>query len=127
MKLKRKVELTFYSLFSIVTFNKYYICDECHKIHKRTGNEFAVCGGWYEPYVFVSNDCANATINRAYKVLRDSIWDEYWIVFKNGEYVSGTDEFGYPLHTKDRSKAFKFYDFNTAMSFFNLGYAVIKN
>ena len=53
--------------------------------------------------------------------------DEYWIVFKNGEYVSGTDEFGYPLHTKDRNKAFKFYDFNTAMSFFNLGYSVIKN
>ena len=53
--------------------------------------------------------------------------DEYWIVFKNGEYVSGTDEFGYPLHTKDRNKAFKFYDSNTAMSFFNLGYSVIKN
>lgn len=55
------------------------------------------------------------------------IWDDYWIVFKNGEYVSGTDEFGYPLHTKDKSKAFKFYDFDTAMSYFNLGYAVIKN
>ena len=51
----------------------------------------------------------------------------YWIVFKNGEYVSGTDEFGYPLHTKDKNKAFKFYDFNTAMSYFNLGYAVIKS
>jgi len=55
------------------------------------------------------------------------IWDDHWIVFKNGEYVSGTDEFGYPLHTKDKSKAFKFYDFDTAMSYFNLGYAVIKN
>lgn len=55
------------------------------------------------------------------------IWDDYWTVFKNGEYVSGTDEFGYPLHTKDKSKAFKFYDFDTAMSYFNLGYAVIKN
>jgi hypothetical protein len=54
------------------------------------------------------------------------ILDDYWIVFKHGEYVSGTDEFGYPLHTKDKSKAFKFYDFNTAMSFFGLGYAVIK-
>lgn len=54
------------------------------------------------------------------------IWDDYWIVFKHGEYVSGTDEFGYPLHTKDKSKAFKFYNFNTAMSFFNLGYSVIK-
>ena len=55
------------------------------------------------------------------------IWDDYWIVFKNGEYVSGTDEFGYPFHTKDKSKAYKFYDFNVAISYFNLGYAVIKN
>lgn len=55
------------------------------------------------------------------------IWEKYWIVFKNGEYVSGTDEFGYPTHTKDRKEAFKFYNFDTAMSFFNLGYAVIKN
>lgn len=54
------------------------------------------------------------------------IWDEYWIVFKNGQYVSGTDEFGSPLHTKDKSKAFKFYNFNAAMKYFNLGYAVIK-
>ena len=72
MKLKRKVELTFYSLFSIVTFNKYYICENCHKIHKRTGNEFTICGGWYEPYVFVSNDCAQATIRRALEVLRNN-------------------------------------------------------
>lgn len=51
----------------------------------------------------------------------------YWIVFKNGLYVSGTDEFGYPLHTKDKEKAYKFYDFNLAMSsFFDLGYAIIK-
>ena len=54
------------------------------------------------------------------------IWDEYWIVFKNGKYVSGTDEFGYPTHTKDRKEAFKFYNFDTAMSFFNLGYSIIK-
>ena len=30
------------------------------------------------------------------------IQDDYWIVLKHGEYVSGTDEFGYPLHTKDK-------------------------
>ena len=54
------------------------------------------------------------------------IWDEYWVAFKNGEYVSGTDEFGYPTHTKDREEAFKFYDFDVAMSYFNLGYAIIK-
>ena len=50
----------------------------------------------------------------------------YWIVFKNGEYVSGTDEFGYPKHSKDKNEAFKFYDFSTAISYFNLGYSVIK-
>ena len=54
------------------------------------------------------------------------IWDEYWIVFKNGEYVAGTDENGCPLHTTDIKKAFKFYDFNVAMNYFNLGYCIIK-
>ena len=73
MKFTRKVELTFYSLFSILTLHKYYICEDCHKIHKRTGNEFKVCGGWYEPHVFVSNDCANATIDRAWKALRNYV------------------------------------------------------
>lgn len=51
---------------------------------------------------------------------------KYWIVRKNGKYVSGTDEFGYPLHTKNKEKAWKFYDFNVAMSYFNLGYCIIK-
>jgi len=53
-------------------------------------------------------------------------WDEYWIAFKNGEFVSGTDEFGYPIHTKNKEEAFKFYDFDTAMSYVSLGYAIIK-
>ena len=70
MKLSRKIELIFYSLFSILTFHKYYICDECRKIHKRTGNEFEICGGWYEHHVFVSNDCAKKTIEKAWWVLR---------------------------------------------------------
>jgi len=52
----------------------------------------------------------------------------HWIVQKNGEYVSGTDEYGYPLHTKNKEKAWKFHDFNVAMSFVNLGvgYCAIK-
>ena len=53
-------------------------------------------------------------------------FDEYWIVFKNGEYVSGTDEFGYPVHTEDKNKAWKFDNFETAMSYVSLGYAIIK-
>lgn len=75
MKIKRKIELTFYSLFSIVTFHKYYICEDCHNIHKRTGNEFEVCGGWYRHHVFVSNDCVSKTINNARKSLREALLD----------------------------------------------------
>lgn len=71
MKIKRKIQLTLYSIVSIVTFHKYYICECCHKIHKRTGHEFTVCAGWFEPYVFVSEDCANAIFKKALKVLRD--------------------------------------------------------
>ena len=51
---------------------------------------------------------------------------EYWVVFKNGKYVSGTDEYGYPLHTTEEVNAHKFYDFNMAMTYFNLGYAIMK-
>ena len=51
----------------------------------------------------------------------------YWIAFKNGMYVSGTDEFGYPLHTKNKDEAYRFYDFDFVMStYFKLGYAIIK-
>lgn len=73
MKIKRKIELIFYSVFSIVTFHKYYICEECHKIHKRTGNEFEVCGGWYEHHVFVANECANKLMRDAMKSLHNAI------------------------------------------------------
>lgn len=54
----------------------------------------------------------------------------YWIAMKyiNGKpnYISGTDQHGYPMHTDDKTKAWKFYSFDTAMSFFNLGYAIEK-
>lgn len=74
MKIKRRIQLTCYSLFSILTFHKFYICEECHKIHKRTGvDEFEVCGGWYRRHVFVSNECANKVIADARKKLRESI------------------------------------------------------
>lgn len=51
---------------------------------------------------------------------------EYWIVFKDGKYIANTDEFSYPEYTTEITKAWKFYDFDTAMSYFNLGYAIIK-
>lgn len=54
----------------------------------------------------------------------------YWIVKKhiNGKicYVSGTDQYGLPTHTYDINKAWKFYNFDTPMSFLNLGYVIEK-
>ena len=54
----------------------------------------------------------------------------YWIAKKyiNGKvhYISGTDQYGFPMHTNDINKVWKFYNFPTAMSFFNLGYAIEK-
>ena len=54
----------------------------------------------------------------------------YWIAKKyiNGKvhYISGTDQYGFPMHTNDIDKAWKFYNFPTAMSFLNLGYAIEK-
>ena len=69
MKISGKLRLAFYRLFSFVTFHKYYICEDCNKIHKRTGNEFEVG----RRHIYVSVDCANATINRACKALRDGM------------------------------------------------------
>ena len=54
----------------------------------------------------------------------------YWAVFKIRNkkfiYLSGTDEYGYPKHTEHESEAWKFYDFNVAMSYFNQGYTIKK-
>ena len=55
----------------------------------------------------------------------------YWVVFKikNGRflYISGTDEYGQPEHTDILSEAWKFNDFNVAMSYFHLGYCITKH
>jgi hypothetical protein len=55
----------------------------------------------------------------------------YWTCskYRNGVkyFISGTDEAGYPIETKDESKAYHFKDFGNAMSFFNLGYSVMKH
>lgn len=29
----------------------------------------------------------------------------YWIVYRKGKYVSGTDEYGYPTHTENEDEA----------------------
>ena len=49
-----------------------------------------------------------------------------WIVFKKGMYIAGTDTTGYPIHTTKREEAWKFTNFEVAMSYFKLGYTIIK-
>ena len=77
IKLNGTIQLTLISVFSIITFHKFYICEDCHKIHKRNGNEFPICGGWYRGHIFVSYDCANSTISKARKALADSVIKKY--------------------------------------------------
>ncbi len=55
----------------------------------------------------------------------------YWTVqkYRNGKwlYVSGTDQYGNPIHTENKDWAWKFYNFDIAMSYFDLGYTILKN
>ena len=55
----------------------------------------------------------------------------YWTVYtkKFGKrlYVSGTDEYGYPTYTEHEREAFRFYCFNTAMSYLDWGYVVTRH
>ena len=55
----------------------------------------------------------------------------YWTCekYRNGikYFIKGTDQAGYPIETTNENEAWKFNDFNVAMSFFNLGYCVLKH
>lgn len=75
MKFSREIQLSFMSLFTILTFRKFYICENCNKIHKFTGNEFEICVGWYKPYIYVNNECAYKTIERARKLLMKRVME----------------------------------------------------
>ena len=50
----------------------------------------------------------------------------YWLLCKGKDYISGTDEYGYPTHSKDRNQAWKFYDFTIVMSYVSMGYCAVK-
>lgn len=55
----------------------------------------------------------------------------YWTCekYRNGVrcFIKGTDQAGYPLETTDETEAWKFRDFNVAMSFFDMGYSIMKH
>lgn len=51
---------------------------------------------------------------------------EYWVLFKNGLYVSDIDSCDNFEHTENKSEAFRFYRLSAAMRYMNRGYAVLK-
>lgn len=55
---------------------------------------------------------------------------EHWIAYKIQNkkfiYIWGIDLFGNIKHTKNKSEAYKFYNFNEAMYYCNLGYCITK-
>ena len=55
----------------------------------------------------------------------------YWTVekYRNGirHFIKGTDQAGYPIETTNENEAWHFKDFNIAMSFFNMGYCIMKH
>lgn len=50
----------------------------------------------------------------------------YWLAWKNDKYISDIDKHGKIIHTKDKEKAYKFYNFNVAMIYFKSGYCILK-
>lgn len=76
MRFQRKLYATAMSLPTIISFRRVYLCDECHKIHKFCGKEFSAFGGWWEKYVFVSQECADKCIQESCNILlRDALKD----------------------------------------------------
>ena len=55
----------------------------------------------------------------------------YWTCekYRNGVryFIKDIDSAGYPLETTDENEAWCFTNFNTAMSYFNMGYSVMKH
>lgn len=56
-------------------------------------------------------------------------WDPiyYWVAYKYGGYISGKDEYGNLLHTKTEVLAHRFYDFDEAFQYTELGYVLLKS
>lgn len=50
----------------------------------------------------------------------------YWICYKNKKYISDFDKNKNPIFTFKESDAYRFYDFNEAMSFFDQGFTISR-
>ena len=69
MHFKRKLITTLKALPTILTFRRYYLCDQCRKLHRFTGHEFSPYGGRWERYVFVNETCSEKVVRKAAALL----------------------------------------------------------
>ena len=55
----------------------------------------------------------------------------YWTVCKRHKgkwlYISGTDEYGYPIHTENEKEAWQFCCFDTAMRYLDFGCVITRH
>jgi hypothetical protein len=76
MRIGRIIKLSLSAMFTILTFHKFYICEDCHKIHRFTGNEFPEFDiGVWKKYIFVNNECAEELIDRVASLLAIKLSD----------------------------------------------------
>ena len=70
MALRRKIELLPRVLLKWITHNRYYICEECHRIHKRNGKELDLSSKWA---ITVSVECASNVARKARKLIWQAV------------------------------------------------------
>lgn len=68
-------------IIRLCTFDHFYVCDECHRIHKRDKKEIDLGGDfkygkllankWW--YGSVCHECFNKVMNKAFTVIHDEI------------------------------------------------------
>ena len=64
----------------LVTFNRYYVCDECRKIHRRDGSELDLTpeikyrGAWVWWYPSVCQQGVEDVMGRASSAIKSSIF-----------------------------------------------------
>lgn len=76
MRIRRIIQLALSAMFTILTFHKFYICEDCHKIHRFSGNEFSEFDeGVWKKFIFVNNDCADELMDRVASLLAIKLGD----------------------------------------------------
>lgn len=65
----------------LLSFDRYYICDLCHKVHKSNDNDLDLCCinslKWYQRILFnkVSYSCYKEQQNRVKQILMEALYE----------------------------------------------------